>query len=75
MGDPFDRHKLTTIFYADIAGYSRLTARDVQLVEGEQARASASGMTDLQAWECLRQGAFYAVHRVEPEFKQQACPL
>jgi len=28
MNDQFDQHKLAVIFYADIAGYSRLTARD-----------------------------------------------
>ena len=28
MQDPFTDHKLTAIFYADIAGYSRLTERD-----------------------------------------------
>jgi adenylate cyclase len=28
MSEQFDQHKLTVIFYADIAGYSRLTARD-----------------------------------------------
>ena len=30
MNDQFDQHKLAVIFYADIAGYSRLTARDEQ---------------------------------------------
>ena len=30
MNDQFDQHKLAAIFYADIAGYSRLTARDEQ---------------------------------------------
>lgn len=28
MSDQFDQHKLTTIFYADVAGYSRLTTSD-----------------------------------------------
>jgi adenylate cyclase len=30
MSDQFNRHKLTVIFYADVAGYSRLTAQDEQ---------------------------------------------
>ena len=30
MSKRFDQHKLAAIFYADIAGYSRLTARDEQ---------------------------------------------
>lgn len=30
MSEKFDHHKLTVIFYADVAGYSRLTARDEQ---------------------------------------------
>jgi adenylate cyclase len=30
MSEQFDHHKLTVIFYADVAGYSRLTAQDEQ---------------------------------------------
>ena len=30
MSEQFDQHKLTAIFYADVAGYTRLTARDEQ---------------------------------------------
>jgi hypothetical protein len=28
MNNQFDQHKLTVIFYANVAGYSRLTRRD-----------------------------------------------
>ena len=45
---------------------------DVQLVEGEQARAWSSGTTNFDAWECVRLAAFDAVHVGNPEVKSRA---
>ena len=33
MSEQFDHHKLTVIFYADVAGYSRLTAQLIDAIE------------------------------------------
>jgi len=52
-----------------------VVALDVKLVAGEQARAWASGTTNLEAWECVRQGAYLGIHRSDPETKLQARQL
>lgn len=49
-----------------------VVALDVQLTEGEQARAWSSGTTSIEAWSCLRQATFNAIHDLRPETKQQA---
>jgi len=48
-----------------------VSALDVQLLEGEQARFWSSGTTNLQAWEYVRQGASDALG-ANPETKMQA---
>jgi adenylate cyclase len=52
-----------------------VVALDVQLIEGEQARAWSSGTTNLEAWECVRLGSFNAVYSANPEVKLQAKAL
>ena len=47
-------------------------ALDVRLVAGEQARAWASGTSNLNAWELVRQGAHLGLHRSDPETKREA---
>jgi len=52
-----------------------VVALDVELIEGEQARAWSSGTTNLEAWECVRLGSYYALHRSDPDTKLQARQL
>ena len=49
-----------------------VVALDVQLVEGEQARAWSSGTTNLEAWECVRLGAMDAIYSGNPDVKLRA---
>jgi len=71
----YDRELIDIFEVQDEIMREVVIALDVQLVEGEQARAWASGTTNLEAWECVRLGAFYAVHRSEPGIKQKARQL
>jgi adenylate cyclase len=52
-----------------------VVALDVELNEGEQARIWSSGTTNVEAWECVRLGAYNAVYITNPEVKLQAKAL
>ena len=52
-----------------------VVALDVELNEGEQARAWSSGTTNLEAWECVRLGATDALFSGNPETKLKAKAL
>jgi class 3 adenylate cyclase len=45
MSEQYTDHKLTAIFYADIAGYSRLSARDEQGTHQRVMRTDQSWRT------------------------------
>jgi adenylate cyclase len=52
-----------------------VVALDVELNEGEQVRAWSGGTTNLEAWQCFRQGAYDAVYNLDPETKSRARKL
>jgi adenylate cyclase len=52
-----------------------VVALDVELNEGEQARIWSSGTTNVEAWECVRLGAYSAVYTSNPDVKSKAKAL
>ena len=52
-----------------------VVALDVELIEGEQAKAWSSGTRNLEAWECFRQAVRGALKDVSPEAKSSAKAL
>jgi TolB-like protein/Tfp pilus assembly protein PilF len=74
-GERFDRELADIFAVQDEIMREIVVALDVELIEGEQARAWSSGTTNLEAWECVRLGSYYAVHRSEPDIKLKAQQL
>lgn len=52
-----------------------VVALDVELIEGEQAKAWSSGTRNLEAWECFRLAVRGALKDVRPEAKSSAKAL
>ena len=52
-----------------------VVALDVELIEGEQAKAWSSGTRNLEAWECFRLAVRGALKDVSPEAKSSAKAL
>jgi len=74
-GERYDRELADIFAVQDEIMREIVVALDVELIEGEQARAWSSGTTNLEAWECVRLGSYYALHRSDPDTKLQARQL
>jgi TolB-like protein/Tfp pilus assembly protein PilF len=74
-GERYDRELSDIFAVQDEIMREVVVALEVELIEGEQARAWSSGTTNLEAWECMRLGSYYALHRSDPDIKLQARQL